>query len=72
MKASMKKLTELPVAMHETGKETLYPLFMVADLLEKMENNDWCIAHCDQSIGTVANIKNMLEVLSDGRIKFIK
>lgn len=67
-----KTLQELPMAMHETGKETLYPQSMVIDLLIKLDSRDYYIAHADQSISLVDNIKNMLAILSDNRITFTK
>ena len=67
----IKKLTDLPMQMCETNKPTLYPQAMVLDLLEKIQNKDWCVVHLDQSKTVVENIKNMLEILSDNRIKFI-
>lgn len=61
--------------MCETNKPTLYPQTMVLELLEKINDKDnrltdWYIAHCDQSKNTVDNLKNMLTILSDNRIKF--
>jgi hypothetical protein len=67
-----KTLQELPVSMHETGKETLYPQSMIVDLLIKLDDKDYYTAHADQPLSLVDNIKNMLTVLSDNRINFIK
>jgi len=65
-----KRLTDLPIAIHETDKPTLYLSYMVLDLLEKIEDRDWYIAHIDQSKTITQNIKNMITILSDNRIIF--
>lgn len=67
-----KTLQDLPTAMHETNKPTLYPQSMVVDLIIKLDNRDYYITHADQSLSIVDNIKNMLTILSDNRITFIK
>lgn len=67
-----KTLQDLPLAMHETDKKTLYPHSMIVDLLVKLNDRDYYIAHADQSLSIVDNIKNMLTILSDNRITFIK
>jgi hypothetical protein len=67
-----KTLQDLPLAMHETNKPTLYPQSMIVDLVVKLDNRDYYIAHVDQSLSLVDNIKNMLTILSDNRIIFTK
>ena len=63
-------LSDLPMAMHETGKETLYPKDKVIYYLEKSQDRDWYIAHFDQSLSLVDNIKYALQVRSENRIIF--
>ena len=65
-------IQELPVAMHETGEETLYPQVMTIDLVVKMQDRSWYIAHCDQSLSFIENIERILTILSDNRITFKK
>ena len=67
-----KTLQDLPLEMRETNKQTLYPQSMVIDLLIKLDNREYYIAHADQSLGIVDNIKNMITILSDNRITFTK
>lgn len=67
-----KTLQDLPLEMRETNKPTLYPQSMVIDLLIKLDNRDYYIAHADQSLGIADNIKNMMTILSDNRITFTK
>ena len=67
-----KTLNELPVAMHETGKETLYPQAMAIDLLVKLSDTEYYIAHADQSLSLIENIERMMTILTDNRITFQK
>lgn len=67
-----KTLNDLPLEMRETNKPTLYPYSMIVDLLIKLDDRDYYIAHADQSLSLVDNIKNMLTILSDNRISFTK
>ena len=65
-------LSTLPVAMHETDKPVLHPQTMALELLEKMSDRTLYIAHADQSLNTIDNIKIMLTIQSYGRIQFTK
>ena len=67
-----KTLQDLPMEMRETNKPTLYPQSMIVDLIIKLDNRDYYIAHADQSLSIVDNIKNMLTILSDNRITFTR
>ena len=67
-----KTLQDLPIEMRETNKPTLYPQSMIVDLIIKLDDRDWYIAHADQSLSLVDNVKNMLTILSDNRIDFAK
>lgn len=65
-----KTLQELPIQMCETNKPILYPQTMALEILEKLQNRDYAIAHCDYSLDTAGNIKRILTILSDNRIQF--
>ena len=65
-----KTLQELPIEIRETNKPALYPQQMVIDLLVKLDDREYYIAHADLSLSLVDNIKRMLTILSDNRIKF--
>lgn len=67
-----KTLQDLPLEMRETNKPTLYPQSMLIDLIIKLDNRDYYVAHADQSLSIVDNIKNMIMILSDNRITFTK
>ena len=67
-----KTLQDLPLEMRETNKPTLYPYIMIIDLIIKLDDRDYYIAHADQSLSLTGNIKNMLTILSGNRITFTK
>jgi hypothetical protein len=67
-----KTLNELPVAMHETGKETLYPQAMAIDLLVKLSDGEYYVAHADMSLSLIKNIERMMTILTNNRITFKK
>lgn len=66
-----KTLQNLPLAIHETNKPTLYPQSMIVDLFIKLDDREYYTAHADQSLSLIDNIKNMLTILSDNRITFV-
>lgn len=45
---------------------------MVIDLLVKLSDRDYYIAHADQSLSLTKNIERMMTILSDNRITFTK
>lgn len=65
-----KSLSDLPLEMRETNKDTLYPQHKVIELLEKSNDRQWYIEHFDQSIPLLDNIRKAIEIYSDGRITF--
>jgi hypothetical protein len=62
-----KKLSDLPVAIHETNLETLRPQKKIIELLENTERQT---NYADQSLSLIDNIKRAVEIWSDGRIVF--
>ena len=67
-----KNLSDLPITIHDTDLPTLRPKNKVIELLEKSQDRERYIAHFDQSLWLIDNIKKAIEVRSDGRINFIK
>jgi hypothetical protein len=65
-----KTLSSLPVQINETGYKQILPKTLALELLEKLQDRDYAIAHLDQSKSLVDNIKNMITIISDNRIQF--
>lgn len=65
-----KNLSDLPIAIHETGYQTVYPKDKVIELLEKAQDHDWYIEHFDQSLSLIDNIKKAITIYSNNKITF--
>ena len=64
------RLQDLPLEIRETNKPTVYPQTMALEILEKLQDRDYALAHCDLSLDTAGNVKRILTILSNNRIQF--